>query len=77
MKIPRDIFQGDALSPLLFLIAVIPHTHIISTGNYKLTKSKDNINHLMYMKNIKLSAKRKKELVTIRIYGEYIGRNLA
>ena len=44
-KIQRGIFQKDALSPLLFIIAMVTHNRI-------LTKS-----HLMYMDVIKLSAK--------------------
>ena len=67
VKIQRGIFQGDALSPLLFLIAMMPLSHILrkySTG-YKLSKSKEKINHLMYMDDIKLFTKNEKELETL------------
>ena len=50
-KIQRDIFQGDALSSLLFIIAMMPLNHVIRkcTDGYKLSKSQEKINHLMYM----------------------------
>ena len=55
-KIQRGIFQGDVLSPLLFLIAMIPLNHILRkcTAGYKLSRSQEKINHLMYMDDIKL-----------------------
>ena len=58
-KIQRGIFQGDALSPFLFLIAMMPLNHIFRkcTAGYKLSISQENINHLMYMDDIKLLAK--------------------
>ena len=44
---------------------------------YKLSKSQEKINHPMYMDNIKLFAKREKELETwlhtVRIYSQDIG----
>ena len=40
-KIQRGIFQGDALSPRLFIIAMMPlnHTHRKCTTGYKLSRS--------------------------------------
>ena len=61
-KIQRDIFQGDTLSLLLFIIAMMPPNHILRkcTAGYKLRRSQEKINHLMYMDDIKLFAKNKK-----------------
>ena len=73
-KIQRGIFQGDALSPQLFIIAMMPlnHIHRKCTAGYKLSRSQENIKHLMYMVDIKLFAKNEKELetlmYTVRIY---------
>ena len=78
-RIQRGIFQGGALSPLLFVIALMPFNHIlgICTGRYKLSKSQEKINHLMYTDDIKLNAKNEKELGTliyaVRIYSRDIG----
>ena len=78
-KIQRGIFLGDALSPLLFIIAMMPLNHILRkcTAGYKLTRSQEKINHLMYMDDIKLFAKKEKERETlkhtVRIYSQNIG----
>ena len=78
-KIQRGIFQGDALSPLLFIIAMMPLNLILRkcTAGYKLSRSQEKINHLMYMDDIKLFAKNEKELETlihaVRIYSQNIG----
>ena len=78
-KIQRGIFQGDALSPLLLIITMMPLNHILRkcAAGYKLSRSQENINHLMYMDDIKLFAKNEKELETliliIRIYSQDIG----
>ena len=78
-KIQRGIFQGDALSPLLFIIAMMPLNYILRkcTDGYKLSRSQEKINHSMYMDDIKLFAKNEKELETlihtVRIYSQNIG----
>ena len=65
-KIQRGIFQGDVLSPLLFIITLMSLNHILRkcTAGYKLSRSQEKINHLMYMDDIKLFAKNEKELET-------------
>ena len=78
-KIQRGIFQGDALSPLLFIIAMMSLNHILRkcTAGYKLSRLQEKINHLMYMDGIKLFAKNEKELEAlthvVRIYSQDIG----
>ena len=73
-KIQRGIFQGDAQSPLLFIIAMMPLNHKLRkcTAGYKLSRLQEKVNHLMYMDDIKLFAKNEKEqetlIHTIRIY---------
>ena len=61
-KIQRGINQGNVLSPLLFIIAMMPLNRILRkcTARYKLSKSQENINHLMYRDDIKLFAKNEK-----------------
>ena len=42
-KVQRGIFQGNALSPLLFIIAMMPLNHILRkcTTGYKLSISQE------------------------------------
>ena len=58
VKLQRGIFKGD----ILFVIAIMPlnHIHRKCSGGYKLYKSQGKINHLMYMDDIKLFRKMKK-----------------
>ena len=57
----------------------MPLNHILRkcTDGYKLSRSQEKINHLMYMDDIKLFAKNEKELETlidtVRIYSQDIG----
>ena len=65
-KIQRAIFRGDALNHILRKCA----------AGYKLSRSQEKINHLMYMDDIKLFAKNERELETlihaVRIYNQDI-----
>ena len=76
-KIQIGICQGDALSPLLFIIAMMPQNHILRkcTAGYQLSRLQEKFNELMYMDDIKLFAKNELETLihTIRIYSQDIG----
>ena len=78
-KLPRGIFRGDALSALLFIIAMMLLNRILRkcTAGHKLRRSQGKINHLMYMDDIKLFAKSEKELEAlihaVRMYSQDIG----
>ena len=81
VKILRGIFKGDALSPLLFVRAMMPLNHL---GNAQWDKNllnpRKKINRLMYMDDMKLFATNKKELETliqgVRVYNQDIGIEL-
>ena len=62
VKIQRVIFQGDTLSPILLIIAMMPLNHILwkFTAEYKLCQSQEKINHLMYMDESNCLLKMKK-----------------
>ena len=53
------------------------HTLRKCTAGYKLSRSQEKINHLMYIDDIKLFAKKEKEMETlihaVRIYSQDIG----
>ena len=78
-KIQRGIFQGDSLSPLIFIIAMMRLNHILRkyTAGYKLSRSQEKVNHLIYMDDIKPLVKNEKEqenlIHTVRIYSRDIG----
>ena len=71
------IFQGDSLSPILFIICLIPLSKLLELNKmgYKLT-SDTSINHLLYMDDLKLYAKNDKEIDaltnTVRIFSSDI-----
>ena len=76
-KTRRGIFQGDALSPLQFITAMMPLNHILGkcTAGCKLSKSQEK--NPSPNDGIKLFAKNRKGLETlihaVKIYYQDIG----
>ena len=62
VAIKRGIFQGDSLSPLPYVMCLIPLTMILrkSEPSYQFAKNREIINHLLYMDDLKLYAKNEK-----------------
>ena len=60
VKIRRGIFHGDRLSPLLFVLAMVPLTLILRKTKIfdETKKGGGKINHLMFMDDIKLFAQK-------------------
>ena len=64
VNIQRGIFQGDTISPLLFIIDLIPLSHSLQKVNarYQLVKGQHKkINHLLFMDDLKLYENSEKE----------------
>ena len=64
LNIQGGIFQGDTLSPLLFVIGLIPLSHTLRKVNagYQLGKAQyKKINHLLFMDDLKFYENSKKE----------------
>ena len=56
VEIKRGIFQGDSLSPLVFVLALILLSLILRKAKaaYEFSESKEKINHLLFMDDLKL-----------------------
>ena len=67
VKIQEGNFQGDALSPLLPVIVMMPLNHIFKKciGVYKPIESQEMINHITYMNDMKPFDKNEVELETL------------
>ena len=78
VEIKRRIFQGDSLSPLVFALALIPLSLILRKAKaaYEFSESKEKINYLLFMDDLKLysqSEKRLDSLVqTVHLFSEDI-----
>ena len=78
VDIRRGIFQGDSLSPLLFMVIMLPLTLMLRkmrAGN-KLAKDMKAINHLLFMDDVKLYGATKDQLDSlvqvVRIFSQDI-----
>lgn len=71
----RGKFDGESLSPLLFVISIIPLSFVLrnSKAGYEWT-NKTEINHLLFINALKLYAKEMKQLDslvhTVRIFSK-------
>ena len=63
VKINCGIFQGDSLSPILFIISLIPLSHLLNWNKYGFKMDNEIINHLFYMDDLKLRSKMKVKLI--------------
>ena len=79
VEIKRGIFQGDSLSSLVFVLALIPLTLIFKKAKaaYEFSESKVKINHLLFMDDLKLYSRSEKGLnslvQTVCVFTEDIG----
>ena len=79
VRIKRGIFQGDSLSPLLFVLSMIPLTILLKRENigYKFGKEQKMMNHFLYMDDLKLYGKSEQELESlidvVRVFSRDMG----
>ena len=79
VDIKRGIFQGDSLSPVLFVLCLLPLTLILhkSESAYRFPSTKEKINRVLFMDDLKLHAENEKGLEslvqTVRIFSDDIG----
>ena len=79
VEIKRGIFQGDSLSPLVFVLALIPLSLILRKAKAacEFSESKEKINHLLFVDDLKLYSRSEKGLdslvQTVHVFSEDIG----
>ena len=79
VKVTRGIFQGDSLSPLLFVICMIPLSLVLrkTKAYYEWGNKQYRINHLLFMDDLKLFGKTKDQIDSlvqiVQIFSEDIG----
>ena len=79
VEIKQGIFQGDSLSSLLFVLALIPLSLTLRKvkAAYGFSESKEKINHLLFMDDLKLYSRSEKGLDslvhTVLVFSEDIG----
>ena len=78
VEIKQGIFQGDSLSSLVFVLALIPLSLILRKAKaaYEFSESKEKINHLLFMDDLMLYSQSEKGLdslvQTVHVFSEDI-----
>ena len=67
VDVKRGIFQGDSLSPLLFVLCMIPLSLVLRKVNvcYEWGKKRYKLNHLLFMDDLKLFSKSEEQIETL------------
>ena len=67
VNVKRGIFQGHNLSPLFFVLSMVPLSLILRKvyAYYEWGKKDYNLNHLLYMDDLKLFVKSDKQIDTL------------
>ena len=79
VNVKRGIFQGDSLSPLLFVLCMIPLSLILRkvTAGYEFKGKRAKINHLLFMDDLKLFGKTQDQIdsliKTVHLFNSDIG----
>ena len=79
VNIRQGIFQGDSLSPSLFVVSLLPITDISrdAAPGYHFASNGQKVNHLLFMGDLKLYANNEKSLEsliqTVRVFSNDIG----
>ena len=78
IRIRRGIFQGDSLSPLLFVICMIPLTLVLREmkAGYEFKDGGGKINHLLYMDDLKLFGKSKAQIESLVDTVQLVSRDI-
>ena len=66
-NIRQGIFQGDSLSPLVFVVCLLPLTHILKDNapGYRFASNRQKVNHLLFMYDLKLYVSNEKSLESL------------
>ena len=79
VEIKRGIFRRDSLSPLVFVLALITLSLILRKAKaaYEFSESKEKINHLLFMDDLKLYSRSEKGLDSlvqaVHVFSENVG----